>query len=358
MFTIRNFDAIALAEINHARATQDTITDFNIGSLVRTLLESPAVELDEFYQLMLSGILDAIPVAVYKAFDFNTQDPGQARGLVTLNFTLPIVDEFTIPVGTIFNSNTQSYLTETDTLVEQGATSVSFYVICANTGVQGNAQPNAITQVQNYILPNDTAITNEAITSGRDGETDAERMNRFANYVRSLVRGTLFSVVYAGSSAVIRNNTGQVTEYISRISPEESPGHVYLYIWAGNGAPSSALIAAAQLIVDGTEGVGGYRADGMRVEVLAMIEQPVDINLSVKVFPGNPTGDVVTALINTALTALIANVNSGGTLYAAAVVDTVLAITGIKEAYLDIDENVSCPVNTVLSLGALAVDYL
>ena len=94
MFTIRNFDAIALAEINHARATQDTITDFNIGSLVRTLLESPAVELDEFYQLMLSGILDAIPVAVYKAFDFNTQDPGQARGLVTLNFTLPIVIVF------------------------------------------------------------------------------------------------------------------------------------------------------------------------------------------------------------------------------------------------------------------------
>jgi hypothetical protein len=36
-FQIKNFVSIVAAMVNHMRATQDKITDFNVGSVARTL---------------------------------------------------------------------------------------------------------------------------------------------------------------------------------------------------------------------------------------------------------------------------------------------------------------------------------
>jgi hypothetical protein len=49
LFQLKNFTSIAGAMINHMRGTQSDITDFVIGSKARTLVEAPAIEMDELY---------------------------------------------------------------------------------------------------------------------------------------------------------------------------------------------------------------------------------------------------------------------------------------------------------------------
>jgi len=363
MFTIRSFNTLALSMINHARATQDEITDFTVGSVARTLLEAPAVELDEFYQLVLAGILDAIPVAVYAAFNFVVIDATTARGLITINFAQPIAQGhgFTIPAATLFKSNSKTYLSESPTIVASGVSTVSLYAVCSESGVKGNCATGAISTIQGFNLPNTATITNTAFVSGRDKESDAERMNRFNDYIKSLVRGTPFSVLFAARSATVINQQGLIVDYVSRYGIEETLGHVFVYIWGSGGAPSQALITAAQEIVDGKYANNvyspGYRPTGMRVDVVAMTQQAVDVTLLVKVFTGNVGGNTLTTMISTALVTLMAGIPSGGILYAAALVEAVLAVQGVHEAYLESNVNITCAVDKVLILGDLVVTY-
>ena len=356
-FTIRNFDTITLEMIQHARATQKVISDWNIGAVGRTIIEAPAIALDEFYQLMLSGILEAIPVSVYQAFQFDVVPPVFARGIITISFAGPIVEPFTIPADTVFSSSTQNYLSESDTVVGQGVSSVSLYAVCSNYGVQGNAPTGSITSIQNFTLPAGASVSNTAISSGNNGETDAERINRFANYVLSLVRGTPYAVTYAAKSAVILNNSSQVIEYVQRAHLSEEPGHVYIYIWGNTGHPSSELIAASQLVVDGSTGVGGYRPAGMRCEVLSMTELPVDVTIVVKAFLGNTTHENMSLSIENVLTKLIDSIESGGTLYAADIKTTILSVAGVYEVHLDTNSNIICPDSDVLVMGTLQASY-
>ena len=45
-FQIKNFVSICAGMINSMRANQTQITDFNVGSVARTLIEAPAIEID------------------------------------------------------------------------------------------------------------------------------------------------------------------------------------------------------------------------------------------------------------------------------------------------------------------------
>ena len=51
-FQIKSFNDIVLSQINHARSVTEKITDFAPGSVARTLMEAPAVEVEELYLQM------------------------------------------------------------------------------------------------------------------------------------------------------------------------------------------------------------------------------------------------------------------------------------------------------------------
>lgn len=362
-FQIKDFASIALGMINHAKATQSNVTDFNIGSVARTLIEAPAIEIDELYQRMLAGIIDAIPVAVYNAFSFVPVDAVKSRGTVTIAFSDPVNEAFTIPAGTIFRSSTANYLSESATVVPVDATQVSLFVVCDTAGTVGNTGSNTIVAIAGLTLPNTATIGNEPILSGSDSESDSERMSRFNDYIRSLARGTPYSVLYAAKSAKIVNINGSVVDYVSRAGIVESPGHVYVYIYGGNGAASNELITEAQSIIDGyrTETgdyVPGYRPAGMRVEVVSMTNQLVNISLSIKLFTGGIDVPALESEIRSNLERLLFNIQSGDILYAAAITESVLSVSGVQEAYISNNANIVCDQSKVLKLNTLTFTYL
>jgi len=363
MFQLKDFASITASMINRAKATQKKVTDFNVGSVVRTILESSAIEIEELYQRMFAGIMDAIPVAIYRGFNFAILEPTKARGVVVVNFAGPIVDPFTVPAGTIFTAPGTGlrYLSEAATTAIVGSTSLSMIVDAADTGSIYNTDANTITTVSGFSFPIGAVIGNTPITSGSDGETEAERMSRFAAYIQSIARGTVPSVEYAASTAVVRDPAGSVVEYVSRVASSEVPGRIDVYIYGSGGIASSALIADAQRIIDGyfdsvqQAFVPGYRPAGVDALVSPMFEEPYNLTVTVALVTGYSfTTDLKNAVI-TAVDGVINSVVAGKTLYVEDLSAAVLSVPGIRSVRLSATENHLCPANVVLTPGTILV---
>lgn len=262
-FQIKDFRSIVASLINVSKASQSKITDFGVGSVARTLMESPAIEIEELYLQMALGLQDAIPVAIYQAFDF------------------PLID----------------------------------------------------------------------------GESDLLRKSRFIQFVFSISRATVRSVKYAAALASVG------TETVARVGFEEMPGLVVLYLWGSNGAPSTELLAQAQRVIDGYETelgekVNGYRAAGVEVRVLAMVQRAVPITVSVLPMAGVPTTDALEAAVIAAVGEAVRSVAPGGLLRSASVVAKVLTVNGVMSCAAETPSNTVCHASEMLIPGAITVEWL
>lgn len=364
-FQIKDFVSISASMVNYAKATQDKLTDFNIGSAARTMLDAPSIEIEELYQRMFAGIMDAIPVAIYRAFGFDALSAVTARGTVMVQFGGPISVAFEIPAGTIFRAPESglTYLSSAAVAVGVGATSAFVMVVSTAAGSTGNLPAGAISEAVNFTMPTGSVITSEAITSGRDGESDEDRLSRFNDFIQSLSRGTLPSLLYAASAAVVKSGDGLTTEFVSRVGSQERPGWVQLYIHGSNGAASDALVAAAQQIIDGYRtdnglSVAGYAAAGTRVEVIKMTERAVDVGLVVTVVSPSLKNDDTKLAIRSLLVNEFDQVESGELLKIDALTDAALSASGVLSAYSTNNENILCASGEVLVLGNLDVEWV
>jgi hypothetical protein len=361
-FQLKDHASITAAMLNQMRATQDVVTDFNVGSAVRTLLESAGIEIEEFYQRTLAGILDAIPTSIYKTFDFEVVSAAAARGTVHVTFGGPIVEAFTVPAGTVFVASAANlkFTSLEDVEVPLGVTSIDVVIVCATVGAVGNIGANAITGTEGFSFPGGTVLSNPAFTSGSDGQTEAERKARFAEFVKALARGTPASILYAAKQARITNANGDVIEYVARVGLAQIPGLVKVYIYGSAGEPTAELLASAQNIVSGYRdalgvAVPGYVAAGVEGRVLAMTERTIDVALNVTLMAGLSGNKAMKDQIATLLAAQFDSVASGDILEVAQLTNAALTLSGMLKVTADNNENVVCGASEVLKLGRLTV---
>lgn len=362
-FQLKDFVSIVASMTNRAKATQDKITDFNIGSVARTIMESSAIEIEEFYQRMFAGILEAIPTAIYLGFNFSLVSASAARGMVRITFGVPIEDPFTIPAGTIFvaSSTNLHYLSVQDVAVPVGVSEINVLVECSVTGTVGNAIAGAIDSTQVFNLPTNAVVSNQPIVSGQDAETDAERQARFTDFIQSLHRGTNGAVEYAAKSAQVYNTDGSVVEYVTRVGRVETPGTCDVFIYGASQAASPALLAEAQKLIDGYydtatgQFIPGYSPVGIRVRVFNMDELPVSAVFTVQMWPGVTLTDAVQADILTRINNVVSAVAAGDVLYVESLTDAVLATTGVHKVRCNLLENILCPTRTAMVLGDIQI---
>lgn len=363
MFQLKDMVSISAGMINRAKATQTKITDFNVGSVARTLLESSAIEVEQFYQRMFYGILEAIPTAIYLGFEFALIQSTAARGLVTINFGGPVVEAFTIPAGTIFvnSSNNITSLSVQAVPVSVGLLTINVLVECSQVGSVGNAAYGDINATKNYDFSIGSIVIGSAITSGSDGETETERKARFSQFITTLARGTNGAVEYGARMAQVFDANGVLVDYVSRAGFLEVPGTMDVYIYGANQLASAALVTEAQTIIDGywdatnQNFVAGYRPVGIRVRVFAMQEQSVDAIFTVEMFPGVLLDSIVKNNILNSLSYQITSVEPSFVLFVENLDIAVLSVPGVKAVRNNLLENITCPFNIALIMGNLQV---
>ncbi|HRQ04361.1 MAG TPA: baseplate J/gp47 family protein [Nitrosomonas halophila] len=361
-FQLKDFPSLCASMINWMKATQGRITDFSVGSVARTLVEAPAVEIEELYQQYFIGLREAIPVATFLSFGFGRLPAAYGHGVVTVTRIEPAEEPLTIPVGTVFKAvdgRTYSSAEPITWPIEDLAIQVP--VIADQIGAHWNTSAGTITS-SDFFSSLPVTISNLPIITGRDQETDAELEVRFAEFIQSLSRGTEAAVRYAVQQAQVLTTEGTVSEYVVRVGFTEYGGRVWLYIYSSAGVPSIELLDKGQRIIDGyidsDTGVviPGYRAAGVRVDVLPMIERIVTSTVYVGMFPGYTLDSMVRNTMTDIFHDVVRSVESGSVLYINYLVEQLLTVPGVRRVVIDNDENILCSVNEVLIPGEFEVD--
>ena len=346
--------------LNHIRGATTKITDLLPGSVSRTLVEAPAVEIEELYLQIFNGLREAIPVATFKSFGFDKLPAAVAAGYVSVASAAPLEADFPIPAGTEFTATDgRSYLSTEAVTWPAGTSIVVIPVAHTVPGLVGNIAAGAITNSPLFGVG--FTVSNQAIINGRNVETNTEREARFAEFVASLSRGTVSACTYAARSASVLAEDGSISEYVTRLGLIEDPGFVRIYLYSSRGAPSAALLTKAQCIIDGWRDVStgaitpGYRAGGVRVDVMPMIGRPVPLSVRVEMLPGYSLTPSVEQQLGDTYATVIAVAQPGEVLYVGTILDALLAVPGIKKIVPDTTENIVCGPYETLVAGALTV---
>lgn len=362
-FQIKTFNDIVLSQINHGRAVTEKITDWAPGSVARTLVEAPAIELEELYLQMFLGLRDAIPVATFLSFGFDRLPAASAIGFVSVSASPAPSQAIAIPAGTSFSTADERVYESTQAVTwPSGGQSVRIPVAAVLPGIAGNVAAGVI--VSSPAFGAGFTISNSAITTGRDIETDAEREARFAEFVAALSRGTVSACLYAAQQSQLLDADGNISEYVTRVGLEENPGIVRIYVYSNAGVPSQALINDGQTRIDGSrdevtgEGTPGYRSAGVRVDVLPMAERMISMAVQVEMLVGFELTSEVIQSITDQFAGAIEAVQPGETLYLGALIETMLQVPGVKAIIPSSNQNIVCAANEALTPGTLTVTAL
>lgn len=355
--------SITLGQINHTKSVTDKVTDFQPGSVVRTLMEASAVEIEQLYLQMFLGLRDAIPVSAYLSFGFGTLPAKVAHGYVSVSVATALGADLLIPAGTAFlNASGLRYLSASAVTWASGTTVVRIPVNAEAAGLAYNAAVGTIT-TSPFFDPSYT-ISNAKIANGSDVETDDERQTRFTEFVKSLSSGTVIAVTNAAKTASILDIDGNISECVTRVGLEEIVGSVSVYIYSSAGTPSTALITAAQLLMDGSRNddlgtiTPGARPAGVPVTVYAMAERSVPMAIQVKLLSGYTLTPAMQQSIGDLYTTAIAAILPGTTVYLNTVLDQLLAVTGVDYIVPVVAANITCAASEVLKAGALTITTL
>jgi len=347
-FQIKSFNDIVLSQINHARAVTEKITDFAPGSVARTLMEAPAVEVEELYLQMFLGLRDAIPVATFLSFGFDRLPAAKARGFVTVSKFAPLTDPISIPAGTIFSTLDERQYESIEAVTWGAGTSVvRVPVSCTVPGVAGNVAAGVITESSEFTPAGGYTVTNSLIETGRDVESDQEREARFAEFIASLSRGTVTACLFAARQSVVLDDDGNIAEFVTRAGIQEDPGRVRIYLYSTDG----------QLRLDGTRNdqdgtiTPGVRPAGVRVDVLPMVERAVNMAVQVGMLPGYSLSSAVVQGLQDAFASSLSATLPGQTLYLGTLVEAMLEVEGVRTVVPSLSQNVVCAVNEALVAG-------
>lgn len=354
--------------INWVKATTTKITDFNIGSAARTMLEAPAAEIDELYQQMFIGLREAIPVSVYNSFDFAAEPATSASGLVRVTVTAgtPVL----VSAGTVLSveGKAVTYTIAADITIASGATYADAQVSASDVGSVGNLASGADFTLSPAPDRFVSATNLSPFVNGRDAEQEDERKLRFNAFIASLNRGTVAALTYGMKTATVTDSAGNVIERVvgsAVVEPWiddalEPISLVKCYIHNGVGSTSSALVLRAREVIYGyydTNGVAvpGWKAAGVKVDVFAATEQAINVTGVVTTLDGYDSGVILDAVEQIIYTYLI-GLDIGVPAIKAEIIALVMEIDGVYNFVASaLADEVSALANVKLMPGTITL---
>lgn len=200
-FKRKTFEELTTQMSDFIKANTNRITDFRVGSKVRTLIEAVAMIMEQYYHRVWQALKDAIEESVFTAFDFPRLPATYAIGEIRFSRSTPAGQPFKIIAGTIVKAGDLSFTLLSDVTLGVGQLSVQGTVQCSKIGSIGNVTAGAINTFT--TKPNGIEeVTNlEDFRSGQEEETRDARKLRFRDYLRTRARGTAGAITYGAKEA-------------------------------------------------------------------------------------------------------------------------------------------------------------
>jgi hypothetical protein len=273
---MKSFKNILFDMVSWMKLTNTKVTNYTVGSVVRSILEATALEIEELYYFIRSKFDQLKEDSIYNSFGFQKLPATPAEGYVTVRFSQPLTQSVAFPAGErFFTATTQGqesiYFTTTEGRTATiGMTEISLLVRCETPGVIGNVPPYTIrhaVRTSPYVVE----IFNDVrFYTGAPEETKEARHNRFQKFVRSIRRATPESVEY-GCSQV---------PGVAGVFIKEDIGMIYVYVHDFNGDLPDTLRSAVETQIY------NYKAGGIKAIVAGVTKREVDLNIEVLIADG------------------------------------------------------------------------
>lgn len=354
-----------------------TITDFVVGSKIRTKFETIAVEMEAQDYAWYQSLKKAIPIALYRAFDFELQPAQASLGSVIFSIPTPASADITIPantiVGTVASLSAGEVLFKTvvDAIISTGQTTTTdIPVQCMVAGVIGNVALGTITAIKSTVTGASSLAVNNAsaVTGGSEREAEDERRLRFIEYVKTLSKGTPDAVVYGAKTAYLASTNGIITERVQSAviyepflhSLIEPVGKFECYVYNGETGASDSLVAEAQKTIDGyrtTDNVlvPGWKAAGVICVVKKAVTTPVATTATITLLTG---GDVVgtKTAAEAVIDGYIASLEIGEKLIFNVLVERIMGLPGVYNVAISAPNSDRTPAfNEVYTKGTKTI---
>ena len=219
--------------IDYTSTHTSEITDFTPGSIIRSIYEAEAMELEQLYTLSIENILWGIRHSVLDAFGFTPKDATAAFGYVTVTLSTPLASPLVLAKGTSFYSSkdTESimFVTQDSYFLDTGTSSFQVVVYCTQLGTIGNIDSNYIDTMSSTQITSKTATNEEPFATGTDEESTDSVLKRFRQFVATRGRATVNAVDYAARSVpgvtgvYVYEDTGEFTVYAHDANGDLNP---------------------------------------------------------------------------------------------------------------------------------------
>jgi hypothetical protein len=219
--------------IDYTSTHTSEITDFTPGSIIRSIYEAEAMELEQLYTLSIENILWGIRHSVLDAFGFTPNDATAAFGYVTVTLSTPLAAPLVLAKGTSFYSSkdTESimFVTQDSYFIDKGTSSFQVVVYCTQLGTIGNIDSNYIDTMSSTQITSKTATNEEPFATGTDEESTDSVLKRFRQFVATRGRATVNAVDYAARSVpgvtgvYVYEDTGEFIVYAHDANGDLNP---------------------------------------------------------------------------------------------------------------------------------------
>ena len=233
------------------------VTDFNIGSVLRTILEAVAAIAEEvWYKLQFFVSLFFLDTSQGEWVDRRLNDLGMERklgatayGSITVGRNSPSPISIFISAGTIFQNETGElqYATQADVILNIGSHSVDVDVEAADTGTAYNLPTDTVLKQSGIAISGIEWAKIKLMGGGEDIESDEDYKNRVPEYFDSLSRGTAPAIRYAAASV-----SGVVSVTLKENVP--SKGWFTVYIDDGSGIANETLLMTVRAVLEDYRG--------------------------------------------------------------------------------------------------------
>ncbi|MGD8719592.1 MAG: baseplate J/gp47 family protein [Candidatus Zixiibacteriota bacterium] len=316
--------------IRGINARTDKITDFNVGSGLRSFLESIDDELEESdyrREEAVAGLLiqsaegDELDRILNGLRFFRRPDiPSIVLVKFSVNAAAGAPQDIPIPKGTVVSTDPDEVVYQADTTkvdvlefevyeegkkITYGEKSVSCYAECTSGGRVTNVGAGKVNTIVSN-LPGVDAVTNEdGGAGGMDAWTDDEYRTEFHRAIKLMGRCTYHAVLAA--VPLISDHIGEKITYAHLSECDPEPGKNVLYLATGDGGLANDVKTKAQ------EFCNRYlRALGTTLDVEAPNEKPINLACSVKYSAGTVNKAMVNAELARTLANYVRALNIGG----------------------------------------------
>lgn len=304
------------------------LTDFNVGSASRTILEAVAAIVEElWYMLQFFVAKFFLDTSQGEWIDRRLNDLGMPRiegsaayGLITAGRDSPSPMSILISAGTIFQDLTGElqYITQKDAILNIGDSSVDIEAQAADVGSAYNDLPPGTVLKQAGIAISGLEWGKiKLMGGGADIESDEDYVNRVPDYLDSLSRGTGPAISYIASTVKGVKSVTLKENYPSK-------GWFTIYIDDGSGVANETLLQSVRAVLE------DYRAFTVHYIVASAKLKDFSAELQVIYSADVKDADAVRLAVQKAIVKYVNALKMAHPLYLADLIYLARAIDGVE----------------------------